>query len=153
MKKQFKLSLLALAGSALLATAVQANNFKESDDAIHYRQSAFGLIAHNFGDMGAMLKGKKPFDAEVFAMRAQNVAALSKLPAEGFVAGSDKGDTGALAKIWSDKADFDAKMSTFQDNAAKLAVAAQSDDKNAIKQAFMNTGKSCKGCHDIYKKD
>ncbi|QYJ85282.1 cytochrome c [Shewanella mesophila] len=153
MKKQLKLSLLALVGSALLASAVQANNFEETDDAIHYRQSAFGLIAHNFGDMGAMLQGKKPFDAEVFAMRAQNVAALSQLPAEGFVAGSDKGKTDALAKIWSEKADFDGKMSQFQENAAKLAVAAQSDDQNAIKAAFMNTGKSCKGCHDVYKKD
>ncbi|QYK00626.1 c-type cytochrome [Shewanella psychrotolerans] len=153
MKKQLKLSLLALAGSALLASAVQANNFEETDDAIHYRQSAFGLIAHNFGDMGAMLKGKKPFDAEVFAMRAQNVAALSQLPAEGFVAGSDKGETDALAKIWSEKAEFDSKMNQFQENSAKLAVAAKSDDKNAIKAAFMNTGKSCKGCHDVYKKD
>ena len=153
MKKQLKLSLLALAGSTLLASAVQANNFEETDDAIHYRQSAFGLIAHNFGDMGAMLKGKKPFDAEVFAMRAQNVAALSQLPAEGFVVGSDKGETDALAKIWSEKAEFDNKMSQFQENAAKLAVAAKSDDKNAIKAAFMNTGKSCKGCHDVYKKD
>ncbi|GIU35229.1 c-type cytochrome [Shewanella colwelliana] len=153
MKKQLKLTLLAIAATAVTATAVHANNFKESDDAIHYRQSAFGLIAHNFGDMGAMLKGKKPFDAEVFAMRAQNVAALSQLPAEGFVAGSDKGETEALAKIWAEKTDFDAKMTAFQDNAAKLAIAAKSEDKDAIKAAFMNTGKSCKGCHDVYKKD
>lgn len=153
MKKQIKLGLFALAGSAMLASVAHANNFKEVEDAIEYRQSAFGLIAYNFGDMGAMLKGEKPFDAEVFAMRAQNVAALSQLPAEGFVAGSDKGNTEALAKIWSDKTDFDSKMSEFQDNAAKLAVAAQGDDKNAFKAAFMATGKSCKGCHDVYKKD
>ncbi len=44
-------------------------------------------------------------------------------------------------------------MNAFQDNAAALAVAAKSSDKNSIKQAFANTGKSCKGCHDVYKKD
>lgn len=153
MRKQLKLSLLALVGSTILASAVHASNFETTDDAIHYRQSAFGLIAHNFGDMGAMLKGKKPFDAEVFAMRAQNVAALSQLPTEGFVEGSDKGETEALTKIWSDRADFDSKMNAFKENAAKLALVAQSDDNNAIKAAFMNTGKSCKGCHDVYKKD
>ncbi|MCG9695966.1 cytochrome c [Shewanella sp. Isolate11] len=153
MKNKIKLSLLALTGSALLTAAVQANNFKDSDDAIHYRQAAYGLIAHNFGDMADMLKGKKPFDAKVFAQRAQNVSALSLIPAEGFIEGSDKGDTEALAKIWTDKADFDSKMATFQDNAAKLAVVAQSDDQDAIKAAFMNTGKSCKGCHDVYKAD
>lgn len=153
MKKSLKMSLIALAATATIATGVQANNFKEADDAIHYRQSAFGMIAYNFGDMGAMLKGKKDFDANVFAMRATNVAALSKLPLEGFISGSDKGETEALAKIWSDKTDFDAKMKTFQENAAVLALAAEKGDKKEIKKAFMNTGKSCKGCHDVYKKD
>ncbi|GIU22813.1 cytochrome c [Shewanella schlegeliana] len=153
MKKTLIMSISALLATATLATSVQANNFKEAEDAIHYRQSAFSLIAYNFGDMGAMLKGKKEYNADVFAKRAENVAALSKLPLEGFVAGSEKGDTEALAKIWSDKADFDAKMKTFQENAAILAVAASKGDKKEIKKAFGNTGKSCKGCHDIYKKD
>lgn len=153
MKKTLVISISTLLATVALATSVQANNFKETEDAIDYRQSAFSLIAHNFGDMGAMLKGKKEYNAEVFAMRADNVAALSKLPQEGFVAGSDKGDTEALAKIWSDKADFDAKMKTFQENAAILAIAASKGDKKEIKKAFGNTGKSCKGCHDVYKKD
>jgi cytochrome c556 len=145
--------LLTVAVSAMMIPAVFANNFEETADAIEYRQAAFGLIAYNFGDMGAMLKGKKPFDAAVFSARADNVAALSKIPHEGFIAGSDKGDTEALAKIWQDKADFDSKMTAFQDNAAALAVAAKTTDENNIKQAFTNTGKSCKGCHDVYKKD
>jgi cytochrome c556 len=145
--------LLTVAVSAMMIPAVFANNFEETADAIEYRQAAFGLIAYNFGDMGAMLKGKKPFDAAVFSARADNVAALSTIPHEGFIAGSDKGDTEALAKIWQDKADFDSKMTAFQDNAAALAVAAKTTDENNIKQAFTNTGKSCKGCHDVYKKD
>jgi len=145
--------LLTVAVTAMMIPAVFANNFKEIADAIEYRQAAFGLIAYNFGDMGAMLKGKKPFDAAVFSSRADNVAALSKLPHEGFIDGSDKGDTEALAKIWQDKADFDSKMTAFQDNAAALAIAAKTSNENSIKQAFANTGKSCKGCHDVYKKD
>ncbi|GIU30092.1 cytochrome c [Shewanella sp. MBTL60-007] len=153
MKKTLIMSISALLATATLATSAQANNFKEAEDAVHYRQSAFSLIAYNFGDMGAMLKGKKDFNAEVFAMRADNVAALSKLPLEGFIPGSDKGDTEALAKIWSDKADFDAKMKTFQENAAILATVANSGNKKDLKKAFGNTGKSCKGCHDMYKKD
>ena len=50
---------------------------KISKDAIEYRQSAFGLIAYNFGDMAAMMKGKT-FQRKPFVMRATNVAALSK---------------------------------------------------------------------------
>ena len=148
-----KKSLLLLAATTLIIPSVFANNFKEPADAIKYRKAAFGLIAYNFGDMGAMLKGKKPFDAAVFASRATNVAALASIPHEGFITGSDTGKTDALAKIWQDKADFDSKMLTFQENATKLAVVAKTDDQNKIKQAFGETGKSCKGCHDVYKKD
>ncbi|KPN76785.1 MAG: cytochrome c [Shewanella xiamenensis] len=145
--------LLTLVAGTLLASTAQAHNFEDAKDAIQYRQSGFSLIAYNFGDMGAMMKGKKPFDAETFAMRAKNVAALSHIPFEGFIEGSDKGDTEALAKVWQDKADFEAKMKTFQENAAILATVAQKGDQAEIKQAFMDTGKSCKGCHDVYKKD
>ncbi|QYJ80540.1 c-type cytochrome [Shewanella acanthi] len=145
--------LLSLFTGTLLASTAQAHNFEDPKDAIEYRQSAFSLLAYNFGDMGAMMKGKKPFDAATFAMRATNVAALSHIPFEGFIDGSDKGETEALAKIWQDRADFDAKMKTFQENAAILATVAQKGDQAELKQAFMNTGKSCKGCHDVYKKD
>ncbi|MBW8184472.1 c-type cytochrome [Shewanella nanhaiensis] len=153
MNKNAKMAILAVVTSTVLATSVQAGNFKKTDDAIEYRQSAFSLLAYHFGDMGAMLKGKKPFDAEVFAMRADNVAALSKLPLEGFTPGSDKGDTEALPKVWTEKADFDAKMLQLQKDSAALAIAAKADDKKALKQAFMATAKNCKGCHDSYKKD
>ncbi|WP_394391993.1 c-type cytochrome [Shewanella woodyi] len=153
MNKNAKMAILAVVTSTVLAASVQAGNFKKTDDAIEYRQSAFSLLAYNFGDMGAMLKGKKPFDAEVFAMRAENVAALSKLPLEGFTPGSDKGDTEALPKVWTEKADFDAKMLQLQKDSAALAIAAKADDKKALKQAFMTTAKNCKGCHDSYKKD
>lgn len=153
MNKKAKMIVLALVSSTILGTSVQANNFKNVDDAIEYRQSALSLMAYNFGDMGAMLKGKKPFDAQVFAMRADNVAALAKLPLEGFTPGSDKGDTEALAKIWTEKSDFDAKMEQLQKDAAALSIAAQADDKKALKQAFLKTAKNCKGCHDVYKKD
>ncbi len=148
-----KHKIFAIAVSALLIPTVNAHNFEDSNDAIEYRQSAFSLIRYQFGDMGAMLKGKKDFDLNVFQTRAANLAGLANIPHEGFIDGSEKGDTEALAKIWSNKADFDSQMTTFQENAAKLNVAAQTGDKKQIKQAFGNTGKSCKGCHDMYKKD
>ncbi|MEI6860269.1 MAG: cytochrome c [Shewanella sp.] len=145
--------ILALISGTIFSTAVQADNFKDADDAIHYRQAAFSLIAHNFGDMGDMLKGEKPFNSEVFIMRAENVAALSKLPLEGFISGSDQGKTEALSKVWTDKSDFDAKMKALQDNAAALLLASASDDRKLLKQSFMKVAKTCKGCHDDYKKD
>ena len=70
-----------LAGALLTtcALSVSANSaFKEPSDAIEYRQSAFSMLSVQIGDMGAMLKGKVPFDAEQFKMRANNAAALAR---------------------------------------------------------------------------
>ncbi|NKF50973.1 cytochrome c [Shewanella sp. WXL01] len=145
--------ILALTTAAILVPSAMADNFRKPEHAIKYRQSAFSLIAYNFGDMGAMMKGKKAFDQKVFAERAVNVAALSKIPHEGFIDGTDSGNTDALAKIWSNKADFDERMMTFQTNAAKLAEIAATGSKKELKQAFGEVGKTCKGCHDNYKKD
>lgn len=145
------LLLTGLFSGAILAET--EHSFKKVQDAIKYRQSAFKLIAHNFSDMGAMMKNKKPFDEQVFAARADNLAALSLIPLEGFIPNSDKGDTEALYEIWDDKVDFEDKMLTFQKNAANLARIAATGDKKAIKTAFGKTAKSCKTCHKAYKKD
>ncbi len=148
-----KKTLLISALSIAISAPVIANNFKKTDDAVEYRQSAFSLLSHNFGDMAAMLKGKKEMDAKIFAQRATNVAALAQLPHEGFIDGSYSGDTEALSKIENNKSDFNDKMEALKVASAKLAMIAKGNDKKAIKVAFGNTAKACKSCHKAYKKD
>ncbi|MBQ4834073.1 cytochrome c [Pseudoalteromonas sp. MMG010] len=134
------------------ALSVSANTaFKEPSDAIKYRQAAFSMISVQIGDMGAMLKGKVPFDAEQFKMRANNAAALSKMPWEAFYAGTDKGDTSALAAIWSENEAFVKKAAAFAENADKLALAAQTGEKAKIGKAFGAWAKGCKDCHKQFK--
>lgn len=144
---------LLLVAAGLLSTNVLASNFDDNQEAIEYRKDVFGLIAYNFSDMKAMLKGEKDFNQQLFEMRADNVKALSTMPWEGFVQGSDKGDTDAKSDIWTDSAEFKQKAQAFEQNTIKLVSAAQSGDKKAMKKAFGMTGKSCKGCHDDFKKD
>ncbi|MCG7543928.1 cytochrome c [Pseudoalteromonas sp. MM17-2] len=139
-------TLIATSGSAL-ANSV----FEKPEDAIEYRQSVFSLIRVQIGDMGDMLKGKVPFDAARFQQRADNAAALSQMPWEAFTAGSDQGNTDALAAIWEDKATFDKKANTFAQYAQELAVAAKSGDKKQIAPAFKNWAKGCKDCHKSFK--
>jgi len=135
-----------------MALGASANSvFEKPSDAIEYRQAAFSMIRVQIGDMGDMLKGKVPFDAERFQKRADNAAALSKMPWEAFVAGSDKGDTSALAAVWSDNETFMKKAVAFQQYADELAVAAQSGDKKVIGKAFGAWAKGCKDCHKSFK--
>ncbi|MEL0656856.1 cytochrome c [Pseudoalteromonas issachenkonii] len=144
--------VLATIALATCAFSVSANSaFKEPSDAIEYRQAAFSMISVQIGNMGAMLKGKVPFDAEQFKMRANNAAALSKMPWEAFYEGTDKGDTAALAAVWSENAAFVEKANAFAANADKLAVAAQTGDKAVIGKAFGAWAKGCKDCHKQFK--
>jgi cytochrome c556 len=148
---KFKHVLAAIALTTC-AVSVSANTaFKEPSDAIKYRQAAFSMISVQIGDMGAMLKGKVPFDAEQFKMRANNAAALSKMPWEAFYEGTDKGDTAALAAVWSENETFMNKATAFASYADKLAVAAQTGDKAVIGKAFGAWAKGCKDCHKQFK--
>ncbi|SHI27552.1 c-type cytochrome [Ferrimonas marina] len=137
----------------MMGTATAKGAFDDTDDAIQYRQAAFGLIKENFADMGAMLKKKKPMDSEAFAQRAQHLALLAEIPFTGFIPGSDKGKTDALGKVWQQRSDFDQRASQFAQATATLAQVSQGNDLKATAKAFGDVGKTCKGCHDNFKKD
>ncbi|WP_298442652.1 cytochrome c [uncultured Ferrimonas sp.] len=126
--------------------------FDDGQDAIEYRQAAFGLIKENFADMAAMLKKKKPMDKQVFIERAQHLALLAPIPFNGFhVRGADDGSTDALPEIWTHRSEFDAIANKFQQATTALAVASKEDDLKALGKAFGAVGKNCKGCHDQFK--
>ena len=124
-------------------------------DAVEYRQGIYKAVRWNFGPMGDMVKGKQEFNADEFSRRAANLAALSKMPLEGFVAGSYNGtysgSTDALPAIEKDWETFAGIMSDFETNAAALAEAASAGDMDAIRPAFMSVAKTCKSCHDKFK--
>ena len=48
---------------------------------------------------------------------------------------------------------FKAAASKSQEDLAKLNVAAKGGNLDAIKTAVGETGKSCKACHDNYRKE
>ena len=70
-----------------------------------------------------------------------------------FVEGTDKGETKAEPKIWTERDKFNGAASKMQEEMAKLNVAAKSGNIDIIKAAVGETGKSCKACHDAYRKE
>jgi cytochrome c556 len=66
--------------------------------------------------------------------------------------GPETGKTHAKAEIWQKPDDFAAKIRDFQNAAQKLNTAAQGNDVAAMKAAFGDVGKSCKACHDPYRR-
>jgi len=140
-------------GSVLLvATSVSASPFEKPEDAIHYRQSAFSMIATNFGDMAEMVKGRKEWDQKQFSQRAQFISQLSLMPEEAFkFSGAETGDTKAKPEIWSDWDGFSVKLNKFQSDMAQLAAVSLEGDERATKRAFGVAAKNCKSCHSDYK--
>jgi cytochrome c556 len=155
MKLFHKILAVAIAATTIAVATTSIADEKKSPEeaAIDYRQSAFTMIKHHFGPMAAMMKGDMEYNAADFAKNAEAVAALSKFPINGFIAGSYEGETEAKAEIELNAEDFKKKMETFQIEAASLAEIAKGGDMAAIKPQFGKVGESCKACHKEYKED
>ena len=145
--------MLVAATIASLLTAVPASaQFQKPEDAVKYRKSAFTVMGAHFGRIGAMAQGRVPFDANVAAANADIVVTMSKLPYAAFPEGTGGSEKGAPnAKVWSDRAGFDAAAKKMQDEVVKLAAAAHSNNLDAMKAAFGSAGGACKACHDDYR--
>ncbi len=145
--------MLACAAVVGLATALPAAaQFQKPEDAVKYRKAAFQVMANHFGRIGAMANGRAPFNGPAAAASAEVVAFVAKLPYEGFVEGTSGTDKGApKANVWNERAKFDAAAKKFQDEAAKLAVAAKANNLDQLKAAFGATAATCKACHDDFR--
>ncbi|WP_310461546.1 cytochrome c [Sphaerotilus sp.] len=149
--KRLCIALCAAAG--LFAALPASAQFQKPEDAIKYRKAAFTVMANHFGRVGAMASGKAPFDAKVAAENAELLTHLSALPAAGFIAGTDKGETRAKPEIWSEADKFKGGMTKMQDEMAKLNTAAKTGDLAQLKTAFGSAAQTCKACHDNYRKE
>jgi len=146
---------LALAAAAFaLASPASAQSFQKPEDAIKYRQGAFRVLGAHFGALGAMANGKAPFDAQAAARHADVIALVSHLPWAGFGPGTEKGEnTRAKPAIWTEQAKFKEKAENMQEAVAKLAAAAKTGSLENLKAAFGPAGKSCKACHDDFRRE
>jgi len=154
MKSLFRSIPLMVAAAIGLASALPAAaQFAKPEDAIKYRKAVFTVMASHFGRVAAMANGKAPFDAKMAAESAQIATTMSVLPYVAFLAGTDKGDTRAKPEVWSEADKFKAAADKMQEEMVKFNTAAKSGNLDAIKAAVGETGKSCKGCHDSYRKE
>ncbi len=152
MKKTLSLILLALFTSFTLYTPVQADAL---DDAIKARISYYRLTAFNFGQLVAMAKGKKDYNAEKAKIAANNLKIISSLNISAhYPAGSDnvskKGKTRALPKIWEDGQGVGKIGTAWVEAVAALADVA-GDGKAALVPAVGAVGKQCSACHEGYR--
>ena len=143
--KTFRVAVAVLAALSIPAIAQQM----KVEDQVKYRRAAYNVIALNFGNMAAMAQDKKPFNKDEAARNADIVSILATTPKGFFGTGTDK-DTKAKPEIWTNRADFDAKMDKMVAEAQKLPAAARGD-MGAFKKQVSDTAAACKACHDDYR--
>ena len=118
-------------------------------DPIAVRKSVMDLQGADIAYIESVVKAKgdvKPLEGPAKAM-ARSAALIPAL----FPAGSDKGDTKALAEIWSDNAGFEKNATALHDAASKLAVAAKAGDAETVASEFKVMGEQCGSCHRHYR--
>ena len=125
---------------------------RKPEDQIRMRKGALTVMSWNFGVIGAMVKGQRPYDQAEATKRAEAVAFASHLPWEAFGPGTDTGDTRALPAVWQQGDKFKAGQERLQSETAKLVQAAQSGDAGQLKSQFGATAKACSACHDDFRK-
>ena len=125
---------------------------RKPEDQIRMRKGALTVMSWNFGVIGAMAKGQRPYDQAEAVKRAEAVAFASHLPWEAFGAGTDTGDTRALPAIWQQGDKFKAAQERLESETAKLVQAAKSGDAGQLKSQFGATAKACSNCHDDFRK-
>ncbi|MFZ0243056.1 MAG: cytochrome c [Desulfobacterales bacterium] len=151
MKRMEKMLIVLALTAGVAATA--AAQFEKPEDAIGYRQAVMVVIGQHFGRMAAVVKGQSPYDQAAFEENAAIVNTLGSLPWEAFMfPGTDKGKTDLKPVAFKEKDRFMQDAKKMEAEVAKLAEIAKTGDLNAIKAQFGEAGKSCKSCHDTFRK-
>jgi len=142
-----------LATVATVLALPASAQFAKPEDAVKYRQGALFVMGQHFSRIAAMANGRVPYDAKAAVENAEVVAAMSKLPWAGFTASTDMLSPRANPEIWTEQAKFKQHNEKLVGETGKLLAAAKTNNLDTLKAAFSSTAATCKGCHDVYRKD
>ncbi|GAB2908566.1 cytochrome c [Paralcaligenes sp. KSB-10] len=145
-----KLGLIAVAALVTALSTPAVAQFSKSKDAREYRESAMTLMGSHFGRMVPVVKGQIPYDKQKIKENVALLNILVTLPWAGFGPGTEGGD--AKDDIWLDPEGFKQAEDKLHTSMKKLTAAADAGDFDAFRVAFGDVGKSCKSCHDSYRK-
>lgn len=142
---------LGLIAGTMVAAPVAA---QDAEALINIRKAHMRLNGFNIGPLGAMAQGDIPYDAEVAAASAANLAAIASIDqtrywAEG-TGRPDAENTRALAAIWENPDDFRAKQDGLVTATAALADVA-GNGLEALQGAMGGVGGACGACHRTYR--
>jgi cytochrome c556 len=150
-----KTSRILFAGMALLVAGSTLAQMKP-EDAIATRQAGYKFMAWNMGNIKRNLDGE--FNKDQVVAAANVIAAIANSGmGKLYLPGTDKGtgyhETKVKPELFTDKEGVGAVAKAFNEAANEMAKVAATGDAAAVKTAFGELGKTCKGCHEKFKVD
>lgn len=148
-------NILVAAFALGLSTAAVAQTIGKAEDQIRWRQSVMQTQGWSMARIKANIDGK--FDKEQVIQAANTIQALAN-SGSGILfqpgTGTGKGwrDTSVKPELFTNAAKLKEVGMAYNKEANEMAKVAASGDAAAIKAQFGNLGKSCKGCHDEFRK-
>ncbi|MGE4281726.1 MAG: cytochrome c [Magnetospirillum sp.] len=147
-----KAAAAAVFAVAVAGIAGQAAAQQKPEEALEMRQGLFQAVKMNFGPIGAFAQGKAPLPADA-AAKAENVAALARILPMSFAKGTEALPGANTKPEAFTSAEFQKGFGALEAAATQLAAAAKAGDEAAIKAGVGAVGKTCKGCHDNFRKE
>ena len=149
------LRVIALAAGAIACASNAQAPPNAAKQTVELRQAVYKLIGSNFKPIGDVLQGRAAFDAAEIRKRAARIAFLAQLAREAFPETAHPGVPATRAKlsIWTQRAEFDQRVTRFAQHAQTLAdVSAQeTTGSDAFRSAAAAVAQDCKGCHDNFR--
>ena len=146
-----KLLAAATAIAALAGASLEAQAQVKPDVLVKQRQAAMTLQGKYLGPIGAMMKGARPYDADVVAINATFLENLARMPWDGFDASTKGEKSKTKPEAYTDTAKFKAAADLLESETAKLGAAARAKNEAGVRAAFGGVAKACGGCHDAFR--
>ncbi|MGE5505796.1 MAG: c-type cytochrome [Actinomycetota bacterium] len=154
MRRSAMTAVAALIATAVAGSAVAAEGqAPKPEELLKMRQGLFQAFKSQFGPLGAFAQGKADLPADASA-KAANLAMLAKLGPIGFAKGTESlPESNTKTDAFTKTAAFNEAWGHFAEASAKLADAAKAGNADAIKAAAGGVGKTCKACHDDFRRE
>lgn len=137
----------------MLATAV-ALPHSGATGVVKQRMDMMEAIAGRMKTVAAMIRGKRPFDANDAAAAAETIAAHARKLPQMFPEDSAGGSSEASAHIWVNWEQFVKLSRRMQMKALSLAeTAAATADGVDLRPQFRELGQTCIACHEVFREN
>lgn len=146
-------SLTLLAATIAVTGCSPEGPDNHPDQPVTKRRALFKEFTRTLEPMGLVSRDKRPYKDTEFLAQALALQKLSTQPWPLFTPDSNYPPTKASPKVWQQADEFKQAQLNFQQTVNELALAAAGTDLDRIKASVNNVQKSCKTCHDSFRKD